>query len=201
MNPISSNADRTTSLVVNGRSYAWPLRPTVVICFDGCDPAYLEAARKSNAIPAIERMMRDGFATTALAAMPTFTNPNNISIICGVPPSVHGVSGNFYLDRKTGQEMMTVDATPMHAPTILAAFADAGARVVAITAKDKLRRALAQAKGVVCSAEAASACTMAENGIENVTGLVGRGTPAPLFGRPVAVRARCRHPAARDAAD
>jgi phosphonoacetate hydrolase len=182
MNPISSNADRTTSLMVNGRSYAWPSRPTVVICFDGCDPAYLEAARKSNAIPAIERMMRDGFATTALAAMPTFTNPNNISIICGVPPSVHGVSGNFYLDRKTGPEVMVVDATPMQATTILAAFADAGAQVVAITAKDKLRKALGhKLKGVACSAERANACTLAENGIEDVTGLVGRGTPDPYL--------------------
>jgi phosphonoacetate hydrolase len=95
----SELARLSTSVSVNGREYLWPVRPTVVICFDGCDPAYLEAARDINAIPAIDRMAREGFASVALAAMPTFTNPNNVSIVCGVPPSVHGVSGNFYLDR------------------------------------------------------------------------------------------------------
>jgi phosphonoacetate hydrolase len=94
-------------------------------------PAYLEAARKMNAIPTIDRMVRDGFSSVALTAMPTFTNPNNVSIVCGVPPAVHGVSGNFYLDRMTGEEIMMVDATPMRAPTILAGFAKAGAKVVA----------------------------------------------------------------------
>jgi phosphonoacetate hydrolase len=169
---------RTTPLIVNGRSYAWPSRPTVVICFDGCDPAYIEAARRQNAIPTIARMMDEGYATIALAAMPTFTNPNNVSIVCGVAPAVHGVSGNFYLDRQTGQEIMMIDATPMRAPTLLAAFADSGAKVVAITAKDKLRKALGhQLKGIAFSAEKADACTSAENGIEDVTGLVGRGAP------------------------
>jgi phosphonoacetate hydrolase len=165
-------------LAVNGRDYFWPSRTTVVICFDGCDPAYLHAARAVNAIPAIDRMVRDGFATVALAAMPTFTNPNNVSIVCGAPPSVHGVSGNFFLDRATGEEIMMVDATPMRAPTILASFAKAGAKVVAITAKDKLRKALGyQLNGIAFSAEQAHACTLAENGIEDVTGLVGRKTP------------------------
>ncbi len=27
---------------VNGRRYRLPSQPTVVICFDGCDPAYLD---------------------------------------------------------------------------------------------------------------------------------------------------------------
>jgi len=167
-----------SSLDVNGRHYSWPARTTVVICFDGCDPAYLHAARAVNAIPAIDRMARDGFSAIALAAMPTFTNPNNVSIVCGAPPSVHGVSGNFFLDRTTGEDIMMVDAAPMRAPTILASFAKAGARVAAITAKDKLRKALGyQLDGIVFSAEKADACTLAENRIEDVTGLVGRKTP------------------------
>ena len=175
---MTSEIAHPLSLAVNGRDYSWPVRTTVIICFDGCDPAYLEAARKMKAIPAIDRMVRDGFAAVALAAMPTFTNPNNVSIVCGVPPAVHGVSGNFYLDRATGEEIMMVDATPMRAPTLLAAFAKAGARVVAITAKDKLRKALGhQLDGIAFSAEKAHSCTLAENGIEGVTGLVGRETP------------------------
>lgn len=175
---MTSDIAHPLSLAVNGREYFWPSRTTVVICFDGCDPAYLEAARKMKAIPAIDRMAKDGFSSVALAAMPTFTNPNNVSIVCGVAPAVHGVSGNFYLDRVTGEEIMMVDATPMRAPTILAAFAKAGAKVVAITAKDKLRKALGhQLDGIAFSAEKAHSCTQADNGIENVTGLVGRETP------------------------
>jgi phosphonoacetate hydrolase len=84
----SPHRDTRPPLLVNGRTYEWPRQPTVVVCFDGCDPAYLTAASAAGAIPAIDRMRRDGFATTALAAMPTFTNPNNVSIVCGVPPAI-----------------------------------------------------------------------------------------------------------------
>jgi len=163
---------------VNGRHYHWPKRPTVVICFDGCDPAYLDAASAAGVVPTFDRFRLTGFWTTALAAMPTFTNPNNISIVCGAPPAVHGVSGNFYIDRETGTEVMMVDARPVRAPTILAAFSQAGASVVAITAKDKLRKALGKGlRGIAFSAEKAGEASEAENGIGVVTDLVGR--PAP----------------------
>lgn len=174
----SPRAETKQPLLVNGRSYDWPKRPTVIICFDGCDPAYLTAASAAGVIPAIDRMRREGFSATALAAMPTFTNPNNVSIVCGVPPAVHGVSGNFYIDRETGREIMMVDATPVRAPTILAAFSHAGADVVAITAKDKLRKALGrELKGIAFSAEKADTCTEVESGIADVAGLVGRNAP------------------------
>ena len=179
---MSSNSMHAPSprspIEVNGRTYLWPARPTVVICFDGCDPSYLQAASAAGVIPTFDRLRERGFWTSALAAMPTFTNPNNVSIVCGVPPAVHGVSGNFYIDRETGQEVMMVDATPMRAPTILAAFSQAGASVVAITAKDKLRKALGRdLVGIAFSAEKADTATEAENGLADVPALVGR--PAP----------------------
>lgn len=165
---------------VNGRVLAWPARPAVVVCFDGCDPAYIEAARTAEAIPMIARMTRTGFSAAALAAMPTFTNPNNISIVCGAPPVVHGVSGNYYLDRETGREIMMTDAAPLRAPTILARFSQAGAGVVAITAKDKLRKALGKdLRGIAFSAERAASTTEAEHGIAGVLDLVGRPEPDP----------------------
>jgi phosphonoacetate hydrolase len=168
----------TRQVDVNGRSYLWPRMPTVIVCFDGCDLAYISAASTAGMIPTIDRMRRDGFATTALAAMPTFTNPNNVSIVCGVAPAIHGVSGNFYIDRETGREIMMVDATPMRAPTILSAFSKAGANVVAVTAKDKLRKALGnELDGIAFSAEKADQCTATENGITDVPAQVGR--PAP----------------------
>ncbi|MFG1397452.1 phosphonoacetate hydrolase [Roseixanthobacter pseudopolyaromaticivorans] len=167
-----------TPLEVNGRLYAWPRMPVVGVCFDGCDPAYIAAASAAGVIPTLDRMRREGFSALALAAMPTFTNPNNVSIICGAPPAVHGVSGNFYLNRETGAEIMMVDATPVRAPSVLAAFSQAGAKVAAVTAKDKLRKALGRGvTGIVFSAEKADVATEAENGIGGVCELVGRGVP------------------------
>jgi len=169
---------RELSLEVNGRTLHWPARPTVVVCLDGGDPAYLAAASAAGAIPVLDRMTREGFAATAAAAMPTFTNPNNASIVCGAPPSVHGVSGNYYLDRESGEEVMMLDASPLRAPTILSVFSRAGARVVAITAKDKLRKALGKdLQGVAFSAEKADACSEAEHGIANVLDMAGQPLP------------------------
>jgi phosphonoacetate hydrolase len=166
------------AIEVNGRTLRWPKRPTVVICLDGGDPAYLAAASAQGAIPVLDRMMRDGFSSTAAAAMPTFTNPNNASIVCGAPPSVHGVSGNYYLERETGREIMMLDASPLRAPTILSAFSQAGAGVIAITAKDKLRKALAKdLDGIAFSAERADDCSEMEHGISNVLALLRRGVP------------------------
>jgi phosphonoacetate hydrolase len=163
---------------VNGRTLSWPVRPSAVVCFDGCDPAYVSAARQAEAIPALDRMAREGFAAIAHAVMPTFTNPNNISIVCGAPPAVHGVSGNYYLDRDTGREIMMTDATPLRAPTILAAFSQAGASVVAVTAKDKLRKAFSKdLRGIAFSAERAGSTTQAEHGITGVLDLVARPQP------------------------
>ena len=164
---------------VNGRAYVKPERPTVVVCLDGCDPRYLNFENAAKVFPNISRMMRDGFSALADAAMPTFTNPNNVSIVTGAPPVVHGISGNYYLDRATGEEIMIVDASPMRATTILAEMSRAGVRVAAITAKDKLRKMLGHrmAGGICFSAEKAGSATLAENGIENVEALIGR--PAP----------------------
>jgi phosphonoacetate hydrolase len=170
---------RAIMIEVNGRTYAKPKRPTVVVCLDGCDPRYLNFENAAKVFTNISRMMRDGFSTLADAAMPTFTNPNNVSIVTGAPPEVHGISGNYYLDRATGKEIMIIDASPMRGTTILAEMSRAGVRVAAITAKDKLRKMLGhQMKGGICfSSERAGSATLAENGIENVEALVGRPTP------------------------
>jgi phosphonoacetate hydrolase len=170
---------RVIMIEVNGRAYVKPERPTVVVCLDGCDPRYLNFANAAKVFPNISRMMRDGFSALADAAMPTFTNPNNVSIVTGAPPVVHGISGNYYLDRATGEEIMIVDASPMRATTILAEMSRAGVRVAAITAKDKLRKMLGHRMdgGICFSSEKAGSASLAENGIERVEALIGR--PAP----------------------
>ena len=127
---------------LHGRTYRLPSRPTVVICADGCDPAYIEAGLAAGVLPTVARWRRDGFYALADAAMPTFTNPNNLSIVTGAPPSVHGISGNFALDRDSGAEIMMTDPDMVRGDTILGLMSQEGVAVAAITAKDKLRRML-----------------------------------------------------------
>lgn len=163
---------------VNGRNYRRPRRATVVICFDGCDPAYIEAATQAGVTPALDAMRMNGHFALADAAMPTFTNPNNVSIVCGAPPAVHGVAGNFYLDRATGETVMMLDAALMRAPTILAGLAGIGSAVAVVTAKDKLRKALAFGlDGIAFSAECANGTTEDEHGIDDAASFVGLPKP------------------------
>ena len=167
---------------LNGRSYTRPARPTVVICADGCDPAYLEAGLRAGALPTVARWREAGFYALCDAAMPTFTNPNNLSIVTGAPPAVHGISGNFALDRDSGAEIMMTDPDMVRSDTILALMSRAGVATAAITAKDKLRRMLGCGieigpRGVCFSSERADRCTFEEHGIEAVEELVGRPKP------------------------
>ena len=167
------------TIELNGRRYRKPERPVVVICVDGFDPAYVERGIADGVLPTIGSFAHDGFLGAADAVMPTFTNPNNVSIVTGAPPVVHGISGNYYLDRQTGEEIMIVDATPMRATTIFAEMSRAGVRVAAVTAKDKLRKMLGHRmeSGICFSSEKAADATLAENGIEEVEALVGRPSP------------------------
>src|SRR4030081_1436016 len=98
-----------THIELNGRHYRAPVRPTVVICADGCDPAYLEAGVHADVLPTMAGFRGTGFYALPEALIPSFTNPNNLSIVTGAPPAVHGISGNFFLDRDSGREIMMTD--------------------------------------------------------------------------------------------
>src|SRR6266849_4779311 len=170
------------AIELNGRSYRLPTRPTVVICADGCDPAYLEAGIAAGVLPTVARWREAGYFALAEAAMPTFTNPNNMSIVTGAPPALHGISGNFTLDRDSGAEVMMTDPALLRSATILARMSQTGVATAAITAKDKLRRMLGRGlligdHGICFSSEQADRCTIAEHGIDNVEAVVGRPTP------------------------
>jgi len=126
----------------------------VVVCLDGSSSDYLAEAFAAGVAPYLRSLATRGFSLTVDAAMPTFTNPNNVSIVTGVPPARHGITGNFFLDPRTGRAVMMNHASFLRADTILAAFSQSGANVVAITAKDKLRLLLAAGlTGVCVSAE------------------------------------------------
>jgi phosphonoacetate hydrolase len=154
--------------------------PLVVICVDGCQHEYITAAVSAGAAPFLGRLLAgDGTCFVADCVMPSFTNPNNLSIVTGVPPSVHGICGNYFFDAERGEEVMMNDPRHLRVGTILAAFSDAGAKVVVITAKDKLRKLLGHRMNGICfSSEKADQAMLAENGIENVLDRVGMPVPS-----------------------
>ncbi len=167
------------TLEVNARSYRWMSRPVVVVCVDGCEPAYLDAAIAAGVAPYFDRMRKSGADLLADCVVPSFTNPNNLSIVTGAPPAVHGICGNYFFDRELGQEVMMNDPKYLRAGTVLAAFADAGAKVAVVTAKDKLRKLLGhRMKGICFSSEKSDQVTMEENGIDNVLDMVGMPVPS-----------------------
>jgi phosphonoacetate hydrolase len=166
-------------VTVNGRTYNWPDRPLVVVCIDGSEPAYMDEAISGGHMPWLAKVRRTGFDGLADCVVPSFTNPNNLSIVTGAPPSVHGIAGNFFLDPDTGQEVMMNDPKFLRCGTILAAFADAGAKLAVITAKDKLRQQLGHCmKGICFSSEKADQATLAENGIDDAVALTGMAVPS-----------------------
>ncbi len=167
---------------VNGTAYRWPLRPVVVVCIDGGDPAYLRRFLHDGSIPNIARCVGEGFAAVAEGSMPSFTCPNNMSIITGTPTARHGISGNFYLDTATWQPVVMTGPELLRGDSLITKFAEAGAKVVSITAKDKLRKQLAKGLDVSgghvsFSSEYADRCTLAENGIENTLEWLGMEKP------------------------
>jgi phosphonoacetate hydrolase len=165
-------------VTVNSRSYAYPSAPTVVVCVDGCEPDYIAQAVAFGHMPFMKRVLAEGTALVADCVVPTFTNPNNLSIVTGAPPSVHGICGNYLYDAASGTEVMMNDPKWLRAPTLLAALADAGASVAVITAKDKLRKLLGhQMKGICFSSEKSDQVTLADNGIDSVLPMVGMQVP------------------------
>jgi phosphonoacetate hydrolase len=183
MSPESSPSAR--ALTVNGRSYAWPRRPLVVVCVDGCEPDYLTRAVAMGAMPWLGSVLARGTNRLADCVIPSFTNPNNLSIVTGAPPAVHGICGNYFWDADAGVEVMMNDPKYLRADSILAAFSQAGAAVAVVTAKDKLRRLLGQGlrlgpegTAVCFSSERAAETTRAEHGLDDAAAWLGRPVPS-----------------------
>jgi phosphonoacetate hydrolase len=166
-------------LDVNHRTYRVPQIPTVVVCVDGCEPDYLGQAVATGQMPWLKGALARGTGLIADCVVPTFTNPNNLSIVTGAPPSVHGICGNYLFDTATGTEVMMNDVKWLRAPTLLAALAAAGKKVAVVTAKDKLRKLLGHGMvgGICFSSEKADQVSVAENGIDNVLQMVGKPVP------------------------
>ena len=126
---------KKVSVTVNNRQYAWPRQPLVVVCVDGSEPGgagsdgggYIECAIDAGVMPFLASVREHGAFNYADCVVPSFTNPNNLSIVTGVPPETHGICGNFYYNVEQNTEVMMNDPALLRAPTILAEFILAGA--------------------------------------------------------------------------
>lgn len=168
---------------VNGRTYRLPKQPVVVVCVDGSEPGYIERAVEAGQAPWFAKVLKEGTNLVGDCVVPSFTNPNNLSIVTGRPPAVHGICGNYFLDPDTGKEVMMNDPKFLRVETLFPAFQRAGCRIAVVTAKDKLRgllgKGLELGVGKACSfsSEKSDKATLADNGIDHVNELVGMGVP------------------------
>ena len=164
---------------MNGRTYRWPDRPLVVVCVDGCEPDYINQAIEAGRAPFLASLAQRGTCLTADCVVPSFTNPNNLSIVTGAPPAVHGICGNFFWDPDAQAEVMMNDAKYLRAGTILAALADAGAKVAVSRRRTSCARSSATSmKGICFSSEKADQVTMEDNGIADALSLTGMPVPS-----------------------
>ena len=170
-------------VVANGRAYSIPKVCAIAICLDGCEPEYLEVAIAKGLMPNLKKMREQGTDRLAHSVIPSFTNPNNLSIATGRPPVVHGICGNYLIDPDTGEEVMMNDVRFLRAPTLFSKFYEAGARVAMVTAKDKLRALLGaglkfdEDRAVAFSSERSGETTKAEHGIDNASEWLGMDVP------------------------
>ncbi len=172
-----------TPVEANERVYPTPKVPAIAICLDGCEPEYLDVAIAKGLMPNLKRIREEGTDRLAHSVIPSFTNPNNLSIATGRPPIVHGICGNYLIDPDTGEEVMMNDVRFLRAPTIFSQFYDAGYRVAMVTAKDKLRALLGsglkfdEGRAVAFSSERSGETTLAEHGVDNASEWLGMDVP------------------------
>ncbi len=173
----------SSPVVANDRTYPVPKSCAIAICLDGCEPEYLTKAIADGLMPTLKRMRETGTDRLAHSVIPSFTNPNNLSIATGRPPIVHGICGNYLYEPGTGEEVMMNDVRFLRAPTVFSKFYEAGARVAIVTAKDKLRALLGaglkfdEDRAVCFSAEKSGTSTKDIHGQDAASKWLGMAQP------------------------
>ena len=174
----------SSPIEINERQYPGiPSSTAIVICLDGSQKEYFEEASKLNLTPNIDSFKKSGEDLLVNSAIPSFTNPNNISIVTGRPSSVHGICGNFFYTPSTGEEVMMNDPQFLRAPTIFQKYYEQGAKIAIVTAKDKLRKLLShglkfnESRAICFSSEKSDQANLNENGIEDVNNWLGMEVP------------------------
>ncbi len=121
----------------------------LIICIDGGDPAYFETA----ATPNLDRLGAEGRRVLVRAQMPTVTNVNNVSLICGGPPALHGITANYFRSRETGEEVYMESGDFLLSPTLMERGSAAGLKTAALASKKKLTDMVGKGADFVVTAE------------------------------------------------
>jgi phosphonoacetate hydrolase len=135
-------------------------------------------------MPRLARSLADGGRyVRGRGQLPSFTNPNNLSIVTGQPTRVHGICGNYYFDAASGEEVPMNDPRFLRIPTLFEKMEQAGVKTLCVTAKDKLRALLGACKEggprpIALSAEKAHEQAIPEAGVASIVGAVGRKNPS-----------------------
>jgi len=93
------------------------VKPKVIgILWDGAHCGDLLHLAESGELPGIARLINNGVALRggAVAQFPSITLTNHTSILTGVGPGRHGVLGNVFYDRATGERVVPNDASTWH---------------------------------------------------------------------------------------
>ena len=124
-------------------------KTTVIICIDGLDPEYLAACEMPN----LQELARKGFSKIGQGMMPAVTNVNNVSLVTGSYPEVHGVCSNYWLVGGRGEGIYVESAEYILAETIFQRAQQRGKTSILVTSKDKLRTLLANGATITVSSE------------------------------------------------
>jgi phosphonoacetate hydrolase len=148
-----------------------------VFTVDGGDPDYFDDALDRGIMPRLASMLATGGEYRRGASeMPSLTNPNNLSIVTGVSPALHGIPGN-YCRLEDGNLELLNDPKFLWAPSIHAVLAERGVPTLMVTAKEKLRRLLGRGGVPSISVEKAPGTGLPEYGVEDLQCLVGAEAP------------------------
>jgi len=94
-----------------------PREPVVVgMLWDGGHCGELLAMAEAGELPGVARLIDAGLALRggAVAQFPSITLTNHTSILTGLGPGRHGVLGNVFYDRETGERVVPNDASTWH---------------------------------------------------------------------------------------
>ena len=91
-------------------------RRVVGILWDGAHCGDLLELAERGELPGVARLLERGLALRggAVAEFPSVTLTNHTSILTGVGPGRHGVLGNVFYDRATGERVVPNDAETWH---------------------------------------------------------------------------------------
>ena len=121
----------------------------LIILIDGGDPAYFEASPTPN----LDSIESEGERYIVSGQMPSVTNVNNVSMICGAPPATHGITANYFLNADTGEEVYMESGGFVLAPTLMEMGSSAGFKTAVLASKQKLCEMIGKGAGTVVTAE------------------------------------------------